>query len=128
MQKTQQIVLEREELIKNIQNKNNAIRYFMESMKSAKFVVSVLRSDAKLIEQVYSQLDSVLVFVSNLENAIKEEKPDSEQNFNEIKTINLKLRTSLDSVSVSFGNYNKTSLYKNEVPYLATKVGSNKNT
>ena len=39
MQKTQQIVLEREELIKNIQNKNSAIRFYMENMKSAKFVV-----------------------------------------------------------------------------------------
>ena len=39
MQNTQQIVLEKEELIKNIQNKNSAVRYYMENMKSAKFVV-----------------------------------------------------------------------------------------
>ena len=55
MQKTQQIVLEREELIKNIQNKNSAVRYYMENIVSAKFVDSVLKSDAKLIEQIYSQ-------------------------------------------------------------------------
>ena len=128
MQKTQQIVLEREELIKNIQNKNSAIRYYMENMKSAKFVVSVLESEAKLIEQIYSQLDSVLVFVSNLEDAIEEEKSDLGQNLNVIKTINLKMRSSLNSVSVSFGHYNITSSDKNSVPYLATKVGSNKNT
>ena len=128
MQKTQQIVLEREELIKNIQNKNSAVRYYMENIVSAKFVVSVLKSDAKLIEQIYSQLDSVLVFVSNLEKAIEEEKLDLGQYSNMIKTVSLKMRSSINSVSVSFANYNETSSDKNSVPYLATKVGSNKNT
>ena len=45
----------------------------MENSKTTKLVISVLRSDSRLIEHLHSHLDDVYVFVSNLETALNEE-------------------------------------------------------
>ena len=132
MKKTRKIVVERESLIEVIQEKNSAIQYYMANLKTAKLVISVLRSDSKLIELFHSYLDDILIFVRNVESSLKQENNESNKEVAEIKTVNLKINvTSTNSVLVSFGNYNinsKEKFYKESVSYITTAFASNKNT
>ena len=117
--------MEREKLIKIIQKKYKVVQNYMANSKSAKLVVSALRSDAKLIEHIYSMLDSVSVFVGDLEKALKEEKPS--QISGQYKTVSLKNNSTLKSVLISFGNYSReTRFNKQSVSYLTTKIANNK--
>ena len=127
MKKTRQIIMEREKLIKVIQKKYKVVQNYMANSKSAKLVVSSLRSDAKLIEHIYSMLDNVSVFVGDLEKALKKEK--SYQSAGQFKTVSLNNNSTLNSVLVSFGNYSReTRFNKQSVSYLTTKIANKKNT
>ena len=130
MERVRKVILEREKLIEVIRKKNSAIQYYIVNSKTAKLVVSVLRTDTRLIEHIHSQLDGVLVFVSNLENALKEENFDQIQNDNQFKTLNLKTNSSSKPILVGFGDYNinsEANFKKESVSYLKTSFFKNKN-
>ena len=131
MKKTRKVVMEREKLIDVIQNKNSEIQFYMANLKTAKLVVSVLRSESRLIELYYSHLDSAFSFVKTLENSLIQENIKTNETVTEYKTINLKNISSLNPVLVGFGSYNsksKTNTNKDSVSFLTTFFANKKNT
>ena len=131
MKKTRQVVMEREKLIDVIQNKNSEIQYYMVNLKTAKLIISVLRSESRLIQLYYSYLDGVLSFVKTLENSLKQETLKTNETFNKFKTVNLSNSSSLNPVLVGFGSYdlsNKTSTNKDSVSFLTTFFANKQNT
>ena len=131
MKKTREVVMEREYLIDVIVNKNSEIQYYMENLKTAKLVVSVLRSESRLIELYYSHLDSAFSFVKTLENSLIQENIKTNETVTEYKTINLKNFSSLNPVLVGFGSYNlsnKTNTNKDSVSFLTTFFANKQNT
>ena len=128
MKKTRQVVLEREKLIDVIQSRNSEIQYYMANLKSARLVVSVLRSELGLIELYYSHLDDVFSFVRNLESSLKQESIKSNEAVSNYKTFSL--NSSVNPVLVGFGSYNvisKTNSNKDSVSFLTTFFANKQN-
>ena len=102
----------------------------MENSKTTKLVISVLRSDSRLIEHLHSHLDDVYVFVSNLETALNEENVKQNKSTNKSKTVKLNTYfSSTNPISVDFGNYNikgNTNSDKESMHYLTKSYAKNK--
>ena len=131
MKKTREVVVQRENLIDVIQNKNSEIQYYMVNLKTAKLIISVLRSESRLINLYYSHLDGVLSFVETLESSLKQEINKKNKTVNKYKTVNLTNSSSLNPVLVGFGSYNlnsKTNSNKDLVPYITTFFANKQNT